>query len=90
MHFVFEPQQAQNLAPVSGIVVAIAVDAFGQAQISLSGQGGKEIEALEYKPNLAPANVGALGVGRRGHIFSGDHDAALRRRQQTAEQMQHG
>jgi len=91
MHLVFESQQAQNFAPVSGIVVAVGVECVRPGRRFPSAvRVGEENEALEYKPILRRANVGPLGVRSRGQVFSGrSRCGPFVGRQQTAEQVQH-
>jgi hypothetical protein len=66
------------------------VNAFGQTEITVRSQRRKQIEALKYETDLAPANVCAFGIGGRSQVFTIDYDATVGRRQQATKQVQHG
>ena len=89
MHFVFEAKHAQDFAASIRIVSAVAVNAFGETQISFSRQRWKKIESLKDKTNFSPANVCALGVRGGGQVFTVDDDASACRGQQSTHQVQH-
>src|SRR6476646_5339401 len=90
MHLVLETQHAEYFAASIRIVCPVPLNAFGEAQVSFRRQGGEEIEALKDETDLAPANVGSLCIGRGSQVLAVDHNTALGRCQQAAEQMQHG
>jgi hypothetical protein len=66
------------------------VDALGEFEIALGRERREEVEALEDEADLAAADVCAAGVGGGRQVFVVDHDAPGRRRQEPAEEVQHG
>src|SRR5688572_2718920 len=89
MEFVFQPQQPKHVTPELRIATAVAVNSLRKSEISFSGQRRKKIETLEDKTDLFAADGGAFGVGSGSDVFAVDDDPALRRSQQTAQQMKH-
>src|SRR5882672_9360645 len=80
VQFVLQSQQTQNLAAPLGIFAAVAMDSFGEPQITFSGERRKKIETLKHKTNFSPADIGALGVRCSSQVFPVNNDTARCRR----------
>ena len=66
-------------------IEAVAMNVLRDGDVSLGGESGKKIEALEDETDFVAAQFGALGIGHSGEIVAVDENAAAGGLRQAAD-----
>jgi len=90
VHLVLQAQNAEDLLHGVGVVRPVAADLARQLEVLPGGDRREQIEPLEDKTDLGPADLGPLAVRAAGQIPVLDQDVAGCRTEQAAHDVQQG
>src|SRR6267142_1719787 len=71
-------------------IKAVAVNILSDSDVTLGGEGGKQVETLKHEADFAAAKFGAFGVAHLGQIVAVDQHFSARSLRQAANDVQQG